>query len=676
MLTFANPFFLWGLLGLAAPILIHLINRDLFRPLLFPSIRFIRRGKLPVERKRRLRDLLLLALRLLLFAAIVSALARPQWEPPAAAAAAPEDEGDLVILLDASASMSGWNVWQEAMAKADDLLAEHGSAPVGLVISGAGPIAVEPLTTDAGRIRSLLNRAEPQSVSGDHRESFRQALRLLENAGNRSLAVISDFQQADWSPASLPAVPEDVRIEWIQVGEGNRENAGVLHARALPLADGRRQVVAEIKNFGQKEWERTLSLRAGGETLSRTVRLDPGETRSLSFLLEETSASRAEVSLDGDGYPSDNSYSLWLGRPPPLRVLAVAPTTEEPEKSEELFFVSRALAARTETQWLHFAVSAVEPGDLSDDDLQNIQAVFLLGAVPYLNSSEWGLLEDYLQQGGRLLVTPGKAPARQSTLLADKGLLDLPYDGVAGMNRRQPQPHNIDWVRPESSLGLLFRDEAARSLSHVSIYQYIRFKVPSSDDSVLLRASGDDPLLIQRAVGGGVVLATAFPFQTSWTDLPVSTAFLPMIRELVAGDIPPDHGIVNMDTRPDGAAIAARLNIPADEPALAGIDPLVPGIHVVANTPVVLNIPRSESLPSLTNPVDLQTAVAPRGGTAAAAPGAGDGERHISLWPWLALAALLFFILEMPLAARLRRLRPAAPHSEPAIPAVPSPRSS
>src|SRR5690606_17873262 len=71
MLTFANPAFLWGLLGLTAPILIHLINRDLSRPLFFPSVRFIMRGKMPVDRKRRLRDLLLLALRLLLFAAII-----------------------------------------------------------------------------------------------------------------------------------------------------------------------------------------------------------------------------------------------------------------------------------------------------------------------------------------------------------------------------------------------------------------------------------------------------------------------------------------------------------------------------------------------------------------------------------------------------------------------------
>src|SRR5690625_23251 len=107
MLSFANPLFLWGLLGLAAPIVIHLINRDLFRPLYFPSLRFILRGKLPVERKRRIRDWLLLALRMLLFAAIIGALARPQWT--STAAVAPEDftEAELVLLVDASASMSG-----------------------------------------------------------------------------------------------------------------------------------------------------------------------------------------------------------------------------------------------------------------------------------------------------------------------------------------------------------------------------------------------------------------------------------------------------------------------------------------------------------------------------------------------------------------------------------------
>ena len=66
MLTFAYPWFLWGLLALAGPLVLHLLNRRRPRQLVFPSIRFLRRSQLPREGRRRLRDLLLLLLRLLL----------------------------------------------------------------------------------------------------------------------------------------------------------------------------------------------------------------------------------------------------------------------------------------------------------------------------------------------------------------------------------------------------------------------------------------------------------------------------------------------------------------------------------------------------------------------------------------------------------------------------------
>jgi hypothetical protein len=665
MLTFASPFFLWGLLGLAAPVLIHLINRDLFRPLVFPSIQFILRGKLPVERKRRLRDWLLLALRMLLFAALVTALARPQWQPEMAPTATATEEGELVILLDASASMGGWNSWPAAVAQAQALLDQHQPAPAAIVVSGFGPVAIEPTTREYSRLRSFLGQATPQPVAGDHRESLRQALRLLSGQTPATLAVISDFQQSDWSPSSLPPIDPQVELQWFPVSPGPRENAAVLHARALPLPDGRRQVVAEIKNFGLESTSRTVQLRTGDESLSRPLDLSPGETRSVSFILEQPSSSQAEVSIEADAFPTDDRYFLWLSRPPPIQVVIIAPTADEPESMEELFFLSRALTTRTDTQWLHFAVAPVEPAQLTADSLRGAQAVFLLGAAPYLNPGHWQLLHQHLAEGGRLLFTPGKAPARQTTLLAEQGLIRLSYEGMAGIDRRQPRPHSIDWVRPDSPIDLLFRAEDNRSLSHVSIYQYVRLAAPGGREGILLRTSQDDPVLLQQAVGPGLVFATAFPFQTAWTDLPVSTAFLPIIRELVAGDLRPDHGIVNLDTAPTTALIGSRLNLPATSPAMANLDPLVPGIHVVGGTPVVLNAPRSESLPGVTLPVDLQTAATPRPHSLAGAAPASDRGSRISLWPALALAALLFFILEMPLAARLRRSPPTGPAAPP-----------
>jgi hypothetical protein len=666
VLTFANPAFLWGLLGLAAPVLIHLINRDLFRPLHFPSIRFILRGKMPVERKRRLRDLLLLALRMLLFAAIVTALARPSWQPQVAAAPA-EREAEIVLLLDASASMGGWENWLEATRLAESVLRENQDIPAGLVVSTQGPSLSLPPTSDHAELRRAIGSVGPLPVAGHHRESLREAVSLFRAGGERILVVISDLQATDWAPSALPRLPGDLEVRWLSTSGSSRENVGIVDARALPLPEGRRQVVAEVRNFGDEATGRTVRLRAGDVNQAQAIQIGAGQAASVVFVIDEEAALRAQLEIEADAYPLDDRFHLWLGPPPALRVLALGPWTEEPEKSEELFFVTRALQTRSENQWVNFQVDAVEPAALQPRQLDGVHAILLLGAAPHLSATQWIAIRERVEGGTRLLVTPGRAPARQTTLLAENGFLSLSFTGTAGTERLR-RPHSIEWLRPNSPLALLFRDGAERSLSHVAIYRYLRFETTGEGANHLIRSGNGDPLLIDRALGAGRVYVSAFPFETAWTDLPLTTVFLPLIREVVGGDVSADHGIVYAETGTTRATLATRLGVPVDHSALAQIDPDRPGLHMIGATPLVLNVSRSESILEAADPIALQTAVTgPETLVATAGSGPDDGRRP--LWPWFALAALLLFIIEMPLAARLRRNRKAAEPAQARSPA-------
>jgi len=67
-LVFAHPAYLWGLLALSLPILVHLFNRRRPRPLAFGAIEFVLRSQQRRVRRLRLRQILLLALRCLLIA--------------------------------------------------------------------------------------------------------------------------------------------------------------------------------------------------------------------------------------------------------------------------------------------------------------------------------------------------------------------------------------------------------------------------------------------------------------------------------------------------------------------------------------------------------------------------------------------------------------------------------
>src|SRR2546423_12642710 len=74
---FTNIAMLAGLAGLAVPVLIHLLLKRKKQRLRFSTLRFFQRHDEHSSQRRKLRNLLLLAVRLLLLAVPVLSLARP-----------------------------------------------------------------------------------------------------------------------------------------------------------------------------------------------------------------------------------------------------------------------------------------------------------------------------------------------------------------------------------------------------------------------------------------------------------------------------------------------------------------------------------------------------------------------------------------------------------------------
>src|ERR1700687_2543889 len=86
MFTFLSPLFLLGLLSAAIPLIIHLSRSRRTKKMRFSTTRFFTDQFLRSYRMSRLKELLLLACRMALFALLAMALARPLIMPKGAAA--------------------------------------------------------------------------------------------------------------------------------------------------------------------------------------------------------------------------------------------------------------------------------------------------------------------------------------------------------------------------------------------------------------------------------------------------------------------------------------------------------------------------------------------------------------------------------------------------------------
>ncbi|MCY7357676.1 MAG: BatA domain-containing protein [Rudanella sp.] len=81
MMTFLQPAFLWGLLAIAIPVLIHLWHQKRGQPLPWAAMQWLREASEQQQRGLKFDDWLLLAVRCLVIALLSILLAQPIWKP-------------------------------------------------------------------------------------------------------------------------------------------------------------------------------------------------------------------------------------------------------------------------------------------------------------------------------------------------------------------------------------------------------------------------------------------------------------------------------------------------------------------------------------------------------------------------------------------------------------------
>ena len=125
-MIFLNPLLLFGLAAAAVPLVIHLLTRRQPRRTTFSSIEFLREVRLAKMRRFRLREWLLLLLRILAVACLALALARPALQGSILSS---KGTTTSYLLIDRSLSMAqregGETFFEKAQNRALAVLAQR-----------------------------------------------------------------------------------------------------------------------------------------------------------------------------------------------------------------------------------------------------------------------------------------------------------------------------------------------------------------------------------------------------------------------------------------------------------------------------------------------------------------------------------------------------------------------
>ncbi|KIG14478.1 hypothetical protein DB30_06821 [Enhygromyxa salina] len=581
------PLALLGLLGLALPLIAHLLGREKPQKIRFAAVRFVAPREVVITQRRELRDWPLLLIRLLLLALFVVVLARPVVGSEAAVAVLAEPH-DAVILLDASASMElrvdGRSDRERALERLDTLLdALPPGSSVGLTISDprAPSVALSELGQGRPRIRAAIDgwmRSEdrgPRPGAWTLAEALPRASALLSDSQARPRVIYAIGDPTDRGLASLPELtaaavtvvgvptrgvpgaeppppPEHVglrELEWTPAPEldPNAVRIQALVHRYGPHTDGDHETL-----------EVTAALEIDNIEVARTrVALEPNADASLEFTHtldvggdeDGDRGTRARVHLldrEDDPFPVDDRRHVWLATTEVVDVLVVNGDPSETRANDEIFFLSTALGASELAERMQLRGLALDQledrlrGDASQDPLADVDVLVLANVralpaelAPRIRARVAAGMGLWITVGDRVSATDYNARFGELMPLL---LREAIYTGTAP-GRTEARGESIAPVQLSHPIFAGATTDATADIDLGGTRARRMFLLepdPRRGADIAVAFTSGAPALITREHMLGRVALLTTTIDRDWGDLPLRPGFVPLATRTLA----------------------------------------------------------------------------------------------------------------------------------------------
>lgn len=534
-MQFVNPAFLFGLFGIAIPVIIHLFNFRRYRKEYFTNVRFIQQLKQETRKRSRLRHLIILAMRILAIASLAFAFAQPYipFKPGQAPIAA---RNAVSIFVDNSFSMeavgSSGTLLDEAVRKAREIVAAYKASD-----------NFQLLTNDfEGRQQRFITREEfltqldeikPSPVSRSMGEILsRQADMLESSPASRHVSfILSDFQRSAFGNFPKPdsslhvfLVPlaannqSNVYIDtcWFDMPLQQAGNTATLNARIWNRSkEDLEKIPVKLEVMGQQRAVAGIDLKAGTSAVIR-----------LPFTNKEPGIQWGTLQLTDYPVTYDDRFYFSYEVTSSLNVLAI-------NGKEENRFVNALFEKDSSIVLTNIPERAIDYSKIQSYNL------ILLNELTGISSGLAQELRRFLEQGGTLAFIPSTTPDLTSYNTFLGGLkcpqympLDTSNNKVVRINTESPLYRDVF----EKSAGGMITENT--ELPVVSRYFPIRPISGMQSQSQLSMLNGRDFLTLTKSMQGQV-LQFAVPFDASFSNFPRQALFVPTLYNIALVSRPP-----------------------------------------------------------------------------------------------------------------------------------------
>ena len=540
-MTFLNPAILIGLAAATIPVIIHLLNLRKLKKIEFSTLIFLKELQKNKIRRVKLKQWILLALRVLIILFIVTAFARPTLEGVSIGGTTSAAKTTALFILDDSFSMSvvGQNgsYINQAEQTIKELLSnfEEGDEAGLILVSGDSDGEV-PITTNINSFAEKLKNINISHASGTINSALIRASNLISESKNfnKEIYLLSDFQKdriaIKQNLTDLGQfLNEQVKLYSFDYSGKEVYNIGINKLKVITKIFEINKPIsfeATVTNYSDQTVNNlVVSLFVGGKrSAQKSIDLTSYEAKTVQLegTTNENGFSDVTVEIEDDEVSIDNKRFSSIFIPEKISVLLLY------DLLNDIRFVKLALQSAAANGNIELDEKPLNK--LNTIKLNNYDAVIILGSKEIDRSDD---LRKFLTEGGGVILFPSSKP----DLAGFQGilnLLNLPKASDLVFNPGQIN-NTVGFEKVDYDHLLLqniFRDEQKKEIESPTIQNYYKISPMGKGKSIISLLDGSSFLTEYDFERGKIFVFNVSPV-LEWSDFPVKSIFAPLIYKSV-----------------------------------------------------------------------------------------------------------------------------------------------
>lgn len=517
-MQFFHPWFLAALATLAVPVIIHLFYFRRYKKVYFSSVRFLKEVKDETSARSKLKNLLVLVMRLLAMAFLVMAFAQPFVRT----SGAEKYSKNLVgLFVDNSFSMNALSEDIPILSKAKQK-ARH------IVEAYTGEDRFVILTHEfQGKQLRLVHQDEALAMIDEiqptpHVHNLQEALERIQSllrkeTGNEHIYILSDFQRSITDLPRLTDTISKVHLLPLQsVQEANLAIDSAWFDSPVQLMGQASLLKFRIRNFGNQPVEdaRVSLLQNNQPKPLGTIRIGPGEsvTDTARIIINQPGWQEIQVEITDFPVQFDDKIYLTFNVNARIDITVISNDRVHPD--------------------LLTALQSLPSVNLRTQSLKNINystlsqnGLIILDGLDEISSGLSNELQGALRQGTNVLLFPGEAANLPS------------YNGFVqalGAGNYQSFEKNVYPVTSINTDEFTFREVYNRVSSNMRLPvvqgRYLKSQGGRLGEETIMGFADGKPFLSKLSTEGGTVFICSTPLSGEWNDLSRNPEiFIPML---------------------------------------------------------------------------------------------------------------------------------------------------